>query len=1154
MSMQAGYLDLRFTLHDRTPKGFEVSLVSGAGDATDVRVRYDEAELDRYMLMLDRRAIEPDDLFALGEMLGRMLLPDGDVRRVFDGAMRSHHPYDGVRLRLMITDPALARIPWELTYVSVVEGPPDISRFLALDPKVSIIRHPAMTEAHPSLLGFDPRRLRLVAATATPPDYPPLDLARERQVIEGALAKVSVPGVAIDIVSFVEDATREGLEAALEGGADLFHFAGHAVFAQTDLDPKTGRPIGNGSIALESDAGTAALFPAPGLAIQLEKANVRVAVLGACDGGRLDGVRDWTGVAPALIEKGVAAVVAMQFAVEDRMAVGFAKVFYTAIAKGASVDEATSLGRLELYDRDPAGWQWGVPVLYMRSDDGAIFTSDAARASEPPAATIVRGTRPLPSLEQLFGREAERQRLGTLLADPTTRVVTVVGREGIGKSAIVSVVMAGLEQARWPQPGVDLPVSGIVYHSARDQAFTLDKLYADCARIVGGTAGDNLDRLWANTTVSVEDKFDQLLHDLAGRLNVIVLEDFEALLDEDGQVNDPRTRALFERAVLSAWHVRLLLVSRIPPAFPDSARQFDIRVEVTEGLAEPDGIAMLRSLDPNDTYGVRDSPDPELGLAVRRVHGVPKALQLIFTTLDRDPGLSLDDALGRFYTDETVVRELLERGFEGMGSDPQGVELRRVLQGVAVFRTPVEIAAVEFLLAPFPPAVDVRAGIARLGRMHLVDIDRRTRLIDMSAIDRDYAYSQIPPAGAGGAAELERRAADYYASIRQSAADWKAIDGLDPQLREFDHRMRAGDPDGASAVLATIEVDQLIWRGRAELARWYREQLEGKLTDPRQLAQHAYAVGNIHLVLGPLESALTELDSARDQARALGDERIEADATASGGETQRRLGALADATTRTREAIALYSKLGQTDEESSGRLSLSLTAAYLGDGQGALEEGGRALAMAQTSGDALMRARAEDSLSLACLVLGRLDEAAAHAEASLTAYAAAAAVEPLGYVINVKGMVLVAQGRAADAVGLFEAADKAGSDVQQPRISGLGLFNLARAHRILGDATAAWDGARAADAALRAVGASEAAAAGSFARALKAGLDGDTATEVGELLACATASATSADLQPARDLAEEVVRRAGETGPGAARTRKDARALIRSLKARLARD
>ena len=540
----------------------------------------------------------------------------------------------------------------------------------------------------------------------------------------------------------------------------------------------------------------------------------------------------------------------------------------------------------------------------------------------------------------------------------------------------------------------------------------------------------------------------------------------------------------------------------------------------------------------------------ELGLAVNRVHGVPKALQLIFTTLDSDPGISLDQALGRFYTDETVVRELLERGFEGLRTDRQGSGLRRAMQGLAVFRAPVEIGALEYLLQPFAPRLDVRAAVARLDRMHLADLDRRTQKITVSAIDREYAYSQIPATGKSSAAEMERRAADYFASVRLPPESWRTIDDLDPQLREFDHRMRSGDPNGASNVLAGFEVDQLVWRGRAELARSFREQLEGKLTDDRQRALHAYALGNIRLVLGPLESALDHLEDALARARAIGDERLEAGALWAAGETLRRLGVLPDAMARLRAAIPIHRRLHDADSESSDRLSLSLTAAYMGDGRGAFDEGTRALAMAETSGDSRVRARAEDSLSLACFVLGRLDDAMAHADASLRAYEEAEVDEPIGYVLNVQGMILLAQGQASAAMPVLERADKAGAECQQPRINGLAGFNLARAHRVLGDIAAAWDSARGAETALRAVGAAEATAAAALVGSLRAAIDGDATTEISQLLACARASTTSADLLPPLDLAEEVARRAAETGPLAAKARRDALALVRELKAR----
>ena len=393
MSVQRRYLDLRLELRDRTAKGFDLAATSAVGETGDVPVRLDQKALDRAMARLDDPLISDEDLFALGATIGEMLLPEGPIRGLFEKALRPDDEHDAVRLRIVVHDPFLARIPWELAYLRREEAEPGIDRFLVLDPDISLVRHPPLAEEHRTLGGFDPQRLRMVVATSNPARLPKLDLARERSVIETALGKVTVPGVTIDVVSFVEEATQAGLVDALAGGADIFHFAGHGVFRETELDPATKLPIGAGSIALQADGGRMELFPAANLAARLDQARVRVAVLGACEGGRVDGVREWTGIAPALIGQGIAAVVAMQFPVKDTLAIGFSRAFYTALAKGSSIDEAVSLGRLEMFDLASTGWQFAVPVLYMRSDDGAIFTAETAETHEAPKSTVIRGKR-----------------------------------------------------------------------------------------------------------------------------------------------------------------------------------------------------------------------------------------------------------------------------------------------------------------------------------------------------------------------------------------------------------------------------------------------------------------------------------------------------------------------------------------------------------------------------------------------------------------------------------------------------------------------------------------------------------------------------------------------------------------------------------------
>ena len=119
------------------------------------------------------------------------------------------------------------------------------------------------------------------------------------------------------------------------------------------------------------------------LARQLQGAGVRVAVLGACESGRHDGISAWAGVAPALVARGVGAVVAMQYEVLDRDAIAFSEMFYVALAAGQSIDEAVAAGRQAMLGRaNKDGVEWGVPVLYMRATDGILFPRLAEHASE----------------------------------------------------------------------------------------------------------------------------------------------------------------------------------------------------------------------------------------------------------------------------------------------------------------------------------------------------------------------------------------------------------------------------------------------------------------------------------------------------------------------------------------------------------------------------------------------------------------------------------------------------------------------------------------------------------------------------------------------------------------------------------------------------
>jgi hypothetical protein len=364
------YVDFTIRARDWQDGHFKVEVTQSPLD----RMREPEQvsqlpNLVRHLRNLERKRISTPDLRALGKQLAEMLLPP-TVREMFFASMAALDPESGLRLRLVLDDLRVANLPWEYLYLSPLKEEHTPYGFLALDARISIVRHEAIPIAPGSVGARLP--LKLVVGFASPAQCPRLDLATEREYIAKAL-----DGVASVQVTFVEHLTAERLEVACQG-AHMFHFAGHAGFMWQD----NGRTAGYGAIFLEDAQGDLSPMPVEQLAQTLRRCGVRVVFLGGCETGRRDGVNAWSGVAPALMRVGIPAAVAMQYAIYDEAAIAFAHRFYAALSAGLSLDEAVTAGRLAILGRGKeAGTEWGVPVLYMRSSDGVIFPEMAADPS-----------------------------------------------------------------------------------------------------------------------------------------------------------------------------------------------------------------------------------------------------------------------------------------------------------------------------------------------------------------------------------------------------------------------------------------------------------------------------------------------------------------------------------------------------------------------------------------------------------------------------------------------------------------------------------------------------------------------------------------------------------------------------------------------------
>lgn len=336
----------RFLLKARGPRGEE-----GDGE-----LRLPDAEPQIQTLLARLRALDLDEaaLVTLGRALFDALFT-GAVRDVYvrcRGALASD---EGLRLRLNIppSAAAVATLPWEFLY------DPDRGPLALLD--VPVVRHLPQPNRIPPLTAPLPLRVLLTAAQTPPPTAVERELAAVQTALERFGNQVSA--------TVEPHLTAATLQNRLREGYHIWHFVGHGGFA---ADGATA------CLLFEDELGDPEPISALQLGIMLDRSNLRLVVLDACSTGQLtlDPMRS---MAPALVRAQVPAVIAMQFQAPEEATRAFAGAFYRALADAFPIDFCVTEGRRAVMNIAGLGRaDWGIPVIYTRTEDGRLFDPPAA--------------------------------------------------------------------------------------------------------------------------------------------------------------------------------------------------------------------------------------------------------------------------------------------------------------------------------------------------------------------------------------------------------------------------------------------------------------------------------------------------------------------------------------------------------------------------------------------------------------------------------------------------------------------------------------------------------------------------------------------------------------------------------------------------------
>ena len=376
--------------------GYRTRVVaSPAGEAqTDFTLPFSDEGLENLVLKVvgsigrarrKVRRIEPQES-RLIEDFGSQLFQavfSGPVRECLGRSRIAAENKDaGLRVRLRLPGD-LANIPWEYLY-------DDEYGFLGLDPRTALVRYLEMSAPVQPFPIRPP--LRILTIVSAPTDIPEIDGEKEWGKLKDELDGLVRDGM-VQLDRVETGTLAELLPPLRQNEYHVLHFIGHGGYDEEAHD---------GALAFEDEDRNTRLVTGRDLMQMISgHRSLRLVVLNACEGARSASDDPFGGVAQALVRRGIPAVVAMQFEISDPAALVFSPSFYQAIAQGRPVDVATVEARKTMFARGHTV-EWATPVLYLRSQDGRVFTRRWNQEAE-------RKAREESERQEAERQEAERQ-------------------------------------------------------------------------------------------------------------------------------------------------------------------------------------------------------------------------------------------------------------------------------------------------------------------------------------------------------------------------------------------------------------------------------------------------------------------------------------------------------------------------------------------------------------------------------------------------------------------------------------------------------------------------------------------------------------------------------------------------------------------------